>query len=75
MLVGKHGYTCGFFSLVSLFISDIQGMTGYCIHMMLIRVLDSVNNHRVPRSVFEEASMKMGIKSVLKTYCVTIKHI
>jgi len=27
MLVGKHGYTCGFFSLVSLFISGIPGMT------------------------------------------------
>jgi len=25
MLVGKHDYTCGFFSLVSLFISGIQG--------------------------------------------------
>jgi len=27
MLVGKHGYTCGFFSLVSLFMCGIQGMT------------------------------------------------
>ena len=24
MLVGKHGYTCGFFILVSMFISGIQ---------------------------------------------------
>jgi len=27
LLVGKHGYTRGFFSLVSLFISGIPGMT------------------------------------------------
>jgi len=27
MLVRKHGYTCGLFSLVSFFILGIQGMT------------------------------------------------
>jgi len=27
LLVGKQGYTCGFFSHVSLFISGIQGIT------------------------------------------------
>jgi len=66
-VVGKHGYTCGFFSLVSLFISGIQGMTGYCSHLVLIRVHYSVNNHHVARYVLEEASLKTGNKSVLKT--------
>jgi hypothetical protein len=27
MFIGKDGYTCGFFSPVSLFISGIKGMT------------------------------------------------
>jgi len=34
---------------------------------MLIRVHYSVNNHHVVRSVLEEASLKMGNKSGLKT--------
>jgi len=53
MLVGKHGYTCGFFSLVSLFISAIQDMTD-----ILVTVV---------RTVLEEASLETGNKSVLKT--------
>jgi len=53
MLVETHGYTCGFFSLVSLFISGIQDMTDILV--------------TVARSVLEEASLKMGNKSVLKT--------
>jgi len=53
MLVGKHGYTCGFFSLVSLLISAIQDMTDIVV--------------TVVRSVLEEASLKTGNKSVLKT--------
>jgi len=61
MLVGKHGYTCGF-SLVSLFTSGTQGMTD-----ILVTVHYSVNNHYVVRSVLEEASLKAGNKSVLRT--------
>jgi len=61
MLVGKHGYTCGFFSSVSLFISDIQGMTD-------IQVT-------IARSVLEEASLKTGNKSILKTLCYNATHI
>jgi len=33
------------------------------------------NNHPVARSVSEEASLKMGNKSVFKTQCVIIQHI
>jgi hypothetical protein len=69
MLEGKHCYTCGFFSLVSLCFWHIghDWYLGYCGHLMLITVNYSVNNHHVVRSVLEEASLKMGIKSVLKT--------
>ena len=42
---------------------------------MLIRVHYSVNNQHVARSVLEEASLKMGNKSVLRTWCVIIQHI
>jgi len=34
---------------------------------MLIRVHYSVNNHHVARSLLEEASLKTGNRSVLKT--------
>jgi len=53
MLVGKHGYTCGFFSLISLLIFAIKDMTDILV--------------TVARSVLEEASLKTGNKSVLKT--------
>jgi len=48
---------------------------GYCNHLMLNRVHYSVNIHHVARYVLEEASLKMGNKSVLKTQCVIIQHI
>ena len=77
-LVGKYGYTCGFFS--SFFIIHFWHIghdryPGYCSHQMLIRVHYSVNNYHVVTSVLVEASLKMEIKSVPKTQCVIIQHI
>jgi len=61
MLVWKHGCTCGFISLASLFISGIKGMTD-----ILVIVL---------RSVLEEASLKMGNTCPQNMVCVIIQHI
>ena len=79
MLVGKHGrlYLWVFQScfIVHFWHIGHDWHPVYCSHLTLITVHYSVNNHHVVISVLEEASLKTGNKSVLKTKCVIIQHI
>ena len=54
---------------------DYDWYPGYCSHLMFNTVYYSANIHHVARCVLEEASLKMGNKSVLKAQCTIIQHI